>query len=480
MGCDFTKPPGILLIDIFYDICACQREWKKLLQMRYLRQYFKLLALVGAIPFSTYKYFNIQLGWQNDARKISLRVARILWSELALYSKDGEDPDILKLSEVLDEYPAIHYNWLERAYLQEDSEIIRMELRENKYIVFIYRQGQEGNDLFVIPADTVNSVDIDEECVEQIWEDREELGKIGAVLLAEGIKSFPCVLEDIDEYILYYDLPNRSDCIGEYKMDSDKKGLMKTPNFFWSHTFWHSLDGYAYWSDAHDIIFHSYEEGKKKLAILPKNCNVQWKKNRIELCFTRDSIFYERIFYDLDGNSLGNGSRVDQLEDMWWLIVNEVIPPGFRQMTDTDIDLLRRYHDNFCIKWIREKINERESLASKKEKTFLKILLFLEQHGYDEKTDILKALQILVHYTFRVLEEAFTEDMYFSESFYNILEKAAGCCGCANICIKLEDDPESFFGSYCYRTEEEFNKRKDALLYPDVRNEGMIDELCYE
>lgn len=466
MGCDFTKPAGTLLIDIFYDTCACEREGTKLLQMRYLTQYFKLLAMIGAISFSTYKYFNMKLAWQNDVCKIYLRAARILWFELALYSKDGEVPDILKLSEALNEYPAIKYNWLERAYLKQDSEIIRMELREKKYIVFVHRQGRKGNDLFVIPTGDVNSLNINEECVEQLWEDREELEKIGALMLTEGIKSFPCVLEDIDEYILYYDLPNCSDYIGEYKMDSGEEGIKKTPNLFWSHTFWSSLDGYAYLSTNDDLIYHSYEEGEKKLAILPKNCHVQWKKGRIELCFSRDSIFYERIFYDLDGNCLGNGSRIDQLEDMWWLIVNEVIPPGFRSMTDRDIDLLRRYHDNFSINWIRQKLSERNFLAAKKEKAFQDILSLLEECGCDDDRDILSILIILAHYTFRVIEDAFAVRRYFSELFYNVLIQAVDFHEKDKFLNILESDPETAFAPYCIRTEEECDEMMDKVMFP--------------
>ena len=303
-----------------------------------------------------------------------------------------------------------------------------------------------------------------------MW-NKDEFEKIGGLTLAEGIRKFPCILEDFEEDILYYDLPDRDDYIAEYKMltGEGKTGKMKTPNLFWSHTFWgRCSDKFAYWDKKKGIIY--YIEGEEhKLADLPNHCEVEWKKNRIELCFTHESVFFERIFYDLEGNCLAS-SRSDQLEDMWWLIVQLVIPPGFRIMTDRDIDLLRRYHDNFSINWIRQKLSERNFLASKKEKAFQDILTLLEECGCNDDRDILSIFRILAHYTFRVIEDAFVVRRYFSELFYNVLIQAVDFHGKDQFLNKLESDPETAFAPYCIRTEEECERLNNALMYSQNEN----------
>lgn len=166
----------------------------------------------------------------------------------------------------------------------------------------------------------------------------------------------------------------------------------------------------------------------------------------------------------MEGNCLAS-SRSDRLEDMWWLIVQLVIPPGFRSMTDRDIDLLRRYHDNFSINWIREKLSERKSLTGKKEKAFQDILSLLEECGCDDDRDILSILVIMTHYTFRVVEDAFDVKRYFSELFYDVLVQAVDFHGKDQFLNKLESDPETVFAPYCIRTEEECMEMLDKAMF---------------
>ena len=87
-------------------------------------------------------------------------------------------------------------------------------------------------------------------------------------------------------------------------------------------------DKFAYWDKKKGLFIMKRVE-ERKLADLPNHCEVEWKKNRIELCFTHESVFFERIFYDLEGNCLAS-SRSDQLEDMWWLIVQPGDSTGFQ------------------------------------------------------------------------------------------------------------------------------------------------------
>ena len=147
-----------------------------------------------------------------------------------------------------------------------------------------------------------------------------------------------------------------------------------------------------------------------------------------------------------------------------------VIPPGFRSMTDRDIDLLRRYHDNFSINWIRQKLSERNFLASKKEKAFQDIFTLLEECGCDDDRDILSILRILAHYTFRVVEDAFAVRRYFSELFYNVLIQAVDFHGKDHFLNKLESDPEIVFAPYCIRTQEECDEMMDKAMFSYDKN----------
>lgn len=464
----FKQPLGVQLVNLYAMRLKCLREGKGMHQAIYLFRYLKLLAMLGAIPYSVYRECDLKYGWREESAKLYFCIARVLWNALGVYKKEADIPDIKVLSNQLNRYPSIRYNWLEKAYLRRDSDILRMELRGNYYILLVRHPVKGENNLFIISADKVNAVENIEKNISETLGNKDEFEKIGGLTLAEDIRKFPCILEDFEEEaVLYYDLPDRDDYIGEYKMltGEGKTGKIKTPNLFWSHTFWGSCsDKFAYWDKKKGIIY--YEEGEEhKLADLPIHCEVEWKKNRIEICFTHESVFFERIFYDLEGNCLAS-SRSDQLEDMWWLIVQLVIPPGFRIMTDRDIDLLRRYHDNFSINWIRQKLSERNFLASKKEKAFQDILTLLEGCGCDGDRDILSILRILAHYGLRVIEDAFAVRRYFSELFYNVLIQAVDFHGKDQFLNKLESDPETVFAPYCIRTEEECNEMMDKVMFP--------------
>lgn len=150
-------------------------------------------------------------------------------------------------------------------------------------------------------------------------------------------------------------------------------------------------------------------------------------------------------------------------------------PARFQGVTDRDIDLLRRYHDNFSIKWIREKLRERNSLASKKEKAFQDILSLLEKCGCDDDRDILSILRILAHYTFRVIEDAFAARRYFSELFYNVLTQAVDSHRKDQFINKLESNPEIVFAPCCIRTEEECDKMRNNLMFPEEKRR----KICY-
>ncbi|OUP67237.1 hypothetical protein B5F13_00440 [Drancourtella sp. An177] len=462
----FKQPLGVQLVNLYAMRLKCLREGNGMHQAIYLFRYLKILAMLGIIPYSVYKECDLKYGWREESAKLYFCIARVLWNELGVYKKDADIPDIKALSDQLNRYPAIRYNWLERAYLQRDSDIIRMELHGNYYIFLVHRPDKGENNLLIISKNMVNAIENTERNISDILMNTDEFKKIGGLTLAEGIRKFPCILEDFEEDILYYDLPDCDDYIGEYKMltGNGKKGKMKTPNLFWSHTFWGSCsEKFAYWDKKKGIIYH--EEGEeRKLADLPNHCEVERKKNRIELCFTHESVLFERIFYDLEGNCLAS-SRSDRLEDMWWLIVQLVIPPGFRSMTDRDIDLLRRYHDNFSINWIREKLSERKSLTGKKEKAFQDILSLLEECGCDDDRDILSILVIMTHYTFRVVEDAFDVKRYFSELFYDVLVQAVDFHGKDQFLNKLESDPETVFAPYCIRTEEECMEMLDKAMF---------------
>ena len=466
----FKQPLGVQLVNLYAMRLKCLREGKGMHQAIYLFRYIKILAMLGVIPYSVYKECDLKYGWREESAKLYFCIARILWNELGVYKKDADIPDIKVLSDHLNRYPSIRYNWLERAYLRRDSDILRMELRGNYYILLVRHPIKRENNLFIISADKVNAVENIEKNISEILGNKDEFEKIGGLSLTEDIRKFPCILEDFGEDTLYFDLPC-DEYIAEYKMltGEGKTGKIKTPNLFWSHTFWGICsDEFAYWDKKRGIIYHE-EGGERKLADLPDHCEVEWKKNRIELCFTHESVFFERIFYDLEGNCLAS-SRSDQLEDMWWLIVQLVIPPGFRIMTDRDIDLLRRYHDNFSINWIRQKLSERNFLASKKEKAFQNILTLLEECGCNDDRDILSIFRILAHYTFRVIEDAFVVRRYFSELFYNVLIQAVDFHGKDQFLNKLESDPETVFAPYCIRTQEECDEMMDKAMFSYDKN----------
>ena len=467
----FKQPLGVQLVNLYAMRLKCLREGNGMHQAIYLFRYLKILTMLGVIPYSVYKECDLKYGWREESAKLYFCIARVLWNELGVYKKDADIPDIKALSNQLNRYPSIRYNWLERAYLRRDSDIIRMELRGNNYILLVRHPIKGENNLFIISADKVNAVENIEKNISEILGNKGEFEKIGGLTLAEGIRKFPCILGEFGQDALYFDLPDRDDYIAEYKMltGEGKTGKMKTPNLFWSHTFWgRCSDKFAYWHKKKGIIY--YIEGEEhKLADLPNHCEVEWKKNRIELCFTHESVFFERIFYDLEGNCLAS-SRSDQLEDMWWLIVQLVIPPGFRIMTDRDIDLLRRYHDNFSINWIRQKLSERNFLASKKEKAFQNILTLLEECGCNDDRDILSIFRILAHYTFRVIEDAFVVRRYFSELFYNVLIQAVDFHGKDQFLNKLESDPETVFAPYCIRTQEECDEMMDKAMFSYDKN----------
>lgn len=140
-------------------------------------------------------------------------------------------------------------------------------------------------------------------------------------------------------------------------------------------------------------------------------------------------------------------------------------------MTDRDIDLLQRYHKTFSIKWIREKLNERNSFATKTEKVFQDILSLLEECGCNDDKDILSILRILAHYTFRVIEDAFAGRRYFSEPLYNVLRQAVDSQGKDQFLNKLESMPETVFAPYCIRTEKECEKIRNTLMYYKQKEE---------
>ena len=94
-----------------------------------------------------------------------------------------------------------------------------MELRGNNYILLVHHPIKGANNLFIIPADKVNAVENIEKNISEILGNKDEFEKIGGLTLAEGIRKFPCILEDFEEEdVLYYDLPDRDDYIAEYKM----------------------------------------------------------------------------------------------------------------------------------------------------------------------------------------------------------------------------------------------------------------------
>lgn len=461
-----NQPLGEQFVNLYFIRLKSLKEGKGMYRTGYLFRYLKLLAMLNVIPYSVYEECNLKYGWREESAKLYFCIAMVLWDALGLFKKDADIPDIKILSSQLNRYPSIQYNWIERAYLRRDSDIIRMKLYGNYYILLLRGSDKSKNKLFIISADQVKAVETKEKNISKILENNDEFEKIGGILLAEGIKKFPSILEGDEEDILYYDLPDRDDYIGEYKLltGKGKNGVMKTPNFFWSHTFWGTYsDKFAYW-DKKRGIFLREEDKDHKLADLPEHCEVEWKKNRIELCFTHESVFFERLFYDLEGKSLIS-TRIDRLEDMWWLIVQEVIPPGFRSITDRDIDLLRRYHETFSIKWIREKLHERNSYATKTEKVFQDILSLLIECGCDDARDILSILRMLAHYTFRVIEDAFAGRRYFSEQLYNVLRQAVDSQGKDQFLNKLESTPETVFAPYCIRTEEECEKIRNILMY---------------
>ena len=165
----FKQPLGVQLVNLYAMRLKCLREGNGMHQAIYLFRYLKILTMLGVIPYSVYKECDLKYGWREESAKLYFCIARVLWNELGVYKKDADIPDIKALSDQLNRYPSIRYNWLERAYLRRDSDIIRMELRGNNYILLVRHPIKGENNLFIISADKVNAVENIEKNISEIF-----------------------------------------------------------------------------------------------------------------------------------------------------------------------------------------------------------------------------------------------------------------------------------------------------------------------
>ena len=83
------------------------------------------------------------------------------------------------------------YEGAEYEIPRRDSDIIRMELRGNYYILLVHHPIKEENNLFIISADKVNAVENIEKNISEILGNKGEFEKIGGLTLAEGHQEIP-------------------------------------------------------------------------------------------------------------------------------------------------------------------------------------------------------------------------------------------------------------------------------------------------